>query len=191
MVLLIDNYDSFTYLLRDYILQCGENCVILRNDEKSVAEILKFSFDSLVISAGPKTPESAGITMDLIDHLHNSKPILGVCLGHQALGIYFKMRLKKAALPMHGITSVIKANTHHFLFRNLESQQTVMRYHSLILEKNESKEMEVIAQTSSGEIMAIAHQSLPLAGLQFHPESIGTPSGLLMLKNWFAHIKTI
>lgn len=185
MVLLIDNYDSFTYILCDYILQCGESCLVVRNDEKSIEELQQLHFDSIVISPGPKTPETAGVTMQVIEHFYASKPILGVCLGHQALGIYFGMKLKKAFKPMHGKTSDIAVNTAHFLFQNLLPTQKVMRYHSLILEGENSNKLQIIATTQSGEIMAIAHKELPLAGVQFHPESVLTANGLQMLQNWF------
>lgn len=185
MVLLIDNYDSFTYILCDYILQCGESCLVVRNDEKSIEELKQLHFDSIVISPGPKTPETAGVTMQVIEHFYALKPILGVCLGHQALGIYFGMKLQKASKPMHGKTSDIAVNTAHFLFQNLMPTQTVMRYHSLILEAENCNKLQIIATTPSGEIMAIAHKELPLAGVQFHPESVLTQNGLKMLQNWF------
>lgn len=189
MVLLIDNYDSFTYMLHDYILQCGETCLVIRNDEKSLSEISELSFSSIVISAGPKTPDNAGITLPLIEKLHTIVPILGICLGHQALGSFFGMKLKRAAAPTHGKTSLITTNSEHFLFKNLPETFEVMRYHSLILEAEKTSPMETIAQTQQNEIMAIAHPKFPLAGLQFHPESILTVHGLQILKNWFGHIK--
>jgi anthranilate synthase/aminodeoxychorismate synthase-like glutamine amidotransferase len=188
MVLLIDNYDSFTYILCDYIRQCGQQCAVIRNDEKSLDDIQPLNFDSIVISAGPKTPQTAGITMQVIEHFYRSKPILGICLGHQAIGVYFGMSLKKADLPMHGKTSEIEVNTSHFIFKNLLPCQTVMRYHSLILEDEKNEFLDVIARTKSGEVMAVAHKHLPVAGLQFHPESVLTKNGLNMLKNWFDQI---
>lgn len=189
MVLLIDNYDSFTYMLRDYILQCGETCLVIRNDEKTINEILKIHFSCIVISAGPKTPENAGIVLPLIEKIHAKVPILGICLGHQALGSFFGMKLKKATVPTHGKTSIIKIKPKHYLFKNLPENFEVMRYHSLILEQEKTSELEVVAHTMQGEVMAIAHQNFPLAGLQFHPESVLTVHGLQILKNWFEHIK--
>lgn len=187
MVLLIDNYDSFTYNLYDYILQLGEQCRVVRNDEITLEELADISFSSAVISPGPKTPTEAGITMPFITHYHNRLPILGICLGHQALGQFFGATLVKARQPMHGKTTLIQ-HTNHFLFKDLPQQLQVMRYHSLILEGLEKTGLEVIATTANGEIMALAHKSLPLAGVQFHPESILTPQGLQLMRNWFTSI---
>lgn len=186
MILLLDNYDSFTYNLQDYILQLGEECRVIRNDEFTTEEISADSFDSLVISPGPKTPKDAGITMQMIEKFYLSKPILGICLGHQAIGEFFGATLEKAQKPMHGKTSVINCEDH-FLFKDLLKQLEVMRYHSLILKKTETTSLKIIAQTNEHEIMAIAHKSMPIAGLQFHPESVLTKDGLTLLRNWFNH----
>ena len=132
MVLLLDNYDSFTYNLRDYILQLGQECRVVRNDEMNVDELADLNFSSAVISPGPKTPASAGITMQFMERFYQSKPILGICLGHQAIGQFFGAGLVRAIQPMHGKTSVI-SHTNHFLFDGLPAQFEVMRYHSLIL----------------------------------------------------------
>ncbi len=187
MVLLIDNYDSFTYNLYDYILQLGEQCRVVRNDEITLEELADISFSSAVISPGPKTPAEAGITMPFIKHYHNRLPILGICLGHQALGQFFGATLVKARQPMHGKTTLIQ-HTNHLLFKGLPQQLQVMRYHSLILEGLEKTGLKVTATTADGEIMALAHKSLPLAGVQFHPESILTPQGLQLMRNWFTSI---
>ena len=187
MVLLLDNYDSFTYNLRDYILQLGHECMVVRNDEMTVDEMTAISFSSAIISPGPKTPESAGITMQFIERFYASKPILGICLGHQAIGEFFGAKLVKAEKPMHGKTSVI-THADHFLFKGLPEQFEVMRYHSLILDGVDSTDLTVIASTAENEVMAIAHNQLKIAGVQFHPESILTPQGLGILKNWFNHI---
>lgn len=175
-------------MLRDYILRCGEECQVVRNDEMSLEEIAQLNFDSIVISPGPHTSSEAGITMAIIDSYHLHKPILGVCLGHQAIGQYFGARLIQAQRPMHGKTSTIR-HTAHPIFSGLSESVTVMRYHSLILDQIADTPLDVIAQTTEGEIMAICHRSLPLAGLQFHPESILTQGGLTMLQNWFSLIK--
>lgn len=187
MVLLIDNYDSFTYNLSDYIQQLGFACKVIRNDELNLDEIASLNFDAIVLSPGPCTPIESGIMMAVIDRFYTSKPILGICLGHQALGIYFGARLHKAKVPMHGKTSIIEIFNSSQLFMDLGSRMEVMRYHSLILE--EVKEpLQVVAKTLSGEVMAIEHAFLPIAGVQFHPESILTKSGKELLKNWFDRI---
>ncbi len=187
MVLLLDNYDSFTYNLRNYVLQLGQDCTVVRNDEMSLKELEDLHFTSAIISPGPKTPHSAGITMQFIEHFYASKPMLGICLGHQALGQFFGATLVKAPQPMHGKTSVIN-HTGHFIFNGLPAQLEVMRYHSLILSDLDKTGLEITAVTSQNEIMAIAHRELKIAGLQFHPESILTRQGLTMLQNWFEGI---
>lgn len=188
MVLLIDNYDSFTYMLRDYVLQCGEDCIVIRNDEKTIAEIWEMAFDSIIISPGPKAPADAGITLDVLRIFKDAKPILGICLGHQAIGEVYGAILVSADKPMHGKTSMI-SHTGHPLFKNIPEQIDVMRYHSLILEKVETTGLKVIAETLSGEIMAIADPDRKVAGLQFHPESIlSSPYGLQIIRNWFEFI---
>lgn len=188
MVLLLDNYDSFTYNLLDYIQQLGKACKVIRNDEMTLQEIENINFESIVISPGPCIPETSGITMDLIQKYHETKAILGVCLGHQALGQFFGAKLVKAPKPMHGKVSAITVNTQHYLFKNLPAKIEVMRYHSLILEEVNAP-MNTIAHTAHNEIMAIAHKNLPLAGVQFHPESILSKDGIHILKNWFEHIQ--
>ena len=186
MVLLIDNYDSFTYMLRDYVLQCGEDCVVVRNDEKSIDKIGEMDFDSIIISPGPKSPVDAGVTMDVIRRFRDHKPILGICLGHQAIGEIYGASLVSAVKPMHGKTSAIR-HTDHPIFKNIPEQIDVMRYHSLILEKVEGSSLQVIAETLSGEVMAVADPVRKVAGMQFHPESVLSPYGLEMMKNWFAY----
>jgi anthranilate synthase/aminodeoxychorismate synthase-like glutamine amidotransferase len=190
MVLLLDNYDSYTYNLRDYVLQLGLECRVVRNDELSLDELKSLDFSSAIISPGPKTPAEAGITMEFVRHFHSTRPILGICLGHQAIGEFFGAKLVKAKVPMHGKTSVVK-HTPHFIFNGLPGAFEVMRYHSLILEQLEATGLKVIAKTEAGEVMAIAHSSLPIAGVQFHPESILTPNGLQIMKNWFEGVKEL
>lgn len=187
MVLLLDNYDSFTYNLRDYILQCGMQCTVVRNDEMSLEDIAKLNFTSAIISPGPKTPAEAGLTMQFIERFYAQKPILGICLGHQAIGEFFGAELARAIKPMHGKTSVIE-HTGNYLFNNLPLKIEVMRYHSLVLKNIENTPLQVTATTSEGEVMAFAHPVLKLAGVQFHPESVLTTHGLQLMKNWFAEI---
>lgn len=183
MWVLIDNYDSFTYILHDYLLQTGNECVVYRNDEISLQQLIGLKPARLIISPGPETPLQAGITMLAIDYFHARIPILGVCLGHQALGMYFGGKLSRAVYPMHGKTSEVSHNGHA-LFRGISSPFTVMRYHSLIIEQLAGTHLQEIAHTDDGTIMALAHKQFPSIGIQYHPESIGTPDGLQMLKNW-------
>lgn len=187
MVLLIDNYDSFTYNLYDYIAQLQMPCIVIRNDARTLQEIKKLKFNSIVISPGPERPQSAGITMQIIEEYHRTIPILGICLGHQAIGEYFGAELVKAKLPMHGKTSTIKILRNNNLFRNIPSTFKVMRYHSLVLE-NLPDCLQPLAITNDNAIMAFQHTALPLLGIQFHPESILTEHGMLLLKNWFEYI---
>lgn len=187
MVILLDNYDSFTYNLRDYILQCGKECRVIRNDEMSLDEIEQLNFSSAIISPGPKTPHQAGITIKFIERFHKTKPVLGICLGHQAIGEFFGATLAKAIKPMHGKTSNI-THTNNYLFNNLPAQFDVMRYHSLVLHNLDKTELQVTATTNEGEVMAFAHPVHKIAGVQFHPESVLTPHGLQLLKNWFDYI---
>lgn len=189
MVLLIDNYDSFTYNLYDYILQLGLACVVVRNDEKTLAEIKLLQFDCLVISPGPGVPDNAGITNELIDYYYNKKPILGICLGHQALGVFFGAKLVKSLVPTHGKTSTLYFEEHE-LFSNIQKEFEVMRYHSLVIEDLKLP-LITIANTAAKEIMAFAHEDLPIVGIQFHPESILTENGLLLMSNFFEKIALI
>ncbi len=187
-ILLLDNYDSFTYNLYDYLLQTGVQCTVIRNDDLSIEAIAQLDFQAAVLSPGPKRPENAGILLDFIQHFHTQVPMLGVCLGQQAIGTFFGARLVKAAVPMHGKTSVIQ-HLEHPLFEGIPAEISVMRYHSLILDQIQGTPLEVIAQTHAGEIMAIAHRFLPLWGVQFHPESILTPDGYHMINNWVQYLR--
>ncbi|MBX2904696.1 MAG: aminodeoxychorismate/anthranilate synthase component II [Taibaiella sp.] len=185
MWVLIDNYDSFTWILQHYLLQTGNDCKVFRNDEISIHELELLNPERLIISPGPETPLQAGISMQAIAHFCDRIPILGVCLGHQALGMHFGAELKHAGYPMHGKTSEI-THTEHPLFAGIPTTYNVMRYHSLIIDHLDNTGLECIAQTSDGTIMALAHTHLPCVGVQFHPESVGTEHGLALLKNWSA-----
>lgn len=183
MWVLIDNYDSFTWILHDYLLQTGNECAVYRNDEISLQQLVDLAPQRLIISPGPETPLQAGVSMAAIEHFHQRIPILGVCLGHQALGMYFGAELKHAPYPMHGKTSPV-THTGHALFSDISDPFTVMRYHSLIIDGLEGTELDCIARSDDGIIMAIAHRRYPCTGVQFHPESVGTECGLQILKNW-------
>ena len=183
MWVLIDNYDSFTYILHDYLLQTGHECAVYRNDEISLSQLIALDPQRIIISPGPETPLQAGITMEVIDHFHNSVPILGVCLGHQALGMYFGAKLVHTAYPMHGKTSEIR-HIKHPLFKDIPSPFTAMRYHSLAVTDFDDTPLEVLAKTDDGTNMALSHKQYPSLGVQFHPESVGTEYGLQLLRNW-------
>jgi anthranilate synthase/aminodeoxychorismate synthase-like glutamine amidotransferase len=183
MWILLDNYDSFTYILHHYLLQTGNECTVYRNDELTLQQLIDLAPSRLIISPGPETPLQAGICMEAIAHFHDKIPILGVCLGHQALGMYFGAALTHAPYPMHGKTSKV-THERHELFANIPTPFEVMRYHSLIIEGIENTGLQTIAATDDGINMGIAHSKYPCTGIQFHPESIGTPDGLQILKNW-------
>jgi anthranilate synthase/aminodeoxychorismate synthase-like glutamine amidotransferase len=184
LVLLLDNYDSFTWNLYDYILQTGRSCRVVRNDAVTLQELKEIPFSSIVMSPGPETPAKAGIMMDVINEFHAQFPMLGICLGHQAIGTYFGAGLVKAIKPMHGKTSSIHHNGHP-LFKNISNPFTAMRYHSLVLEQMDNTPLQVVAHTDENEVMAIVHPTYNIAGVQFHPESVLSENGLQLLRNWF------
>ena len=187
-IVLLDNYDSFTYNLYDYLCRLGVRCTIIRNDVITVTELMNLEPDALVLSPGPKRPEDAGILMEVLQKLYNKLPILGVCLGHQAIGTLFGAKLVKANLPMHGKVSLIRHQSKG-LFLGISNPMQVMRYHSLLL-IDIPETLEVIASTDEGEIMAMKHREWPIWGLQFHPESILTAEGLFLLNNWVQTLKS-
>ena len=184
MWVLIDNYDSFTYILHHYLLQTGNDCRVFRNDEITLKELKQMNPGRIIISPGPETPLQAGICMDVIDVFHKTTPILGICLGHQALGMYFGAQLIHAPYPMHGKTSEVKHEGYR-LFEGISSPFTVMRYHSLCIKNLDGTGLKAIAYSNDdNQIMAMVHEQYPCAGIQFHPESVGTENGLKMLENW-------
>lgn len=184
MILLLDNYDSFTYILHDYFKQAGINPVVKRNDEISLAEFKKLPLQALIISPGPERPEKAGLLMPILSHFIQDIPVFGICLGHQAIGLHFGGTIKRAPKAIHGKTTPIDVQPH-YLFKGLNSKIDVMRYHSLILDDC-PVEFDVIAETNSGINMAMQHRNLPVTSVQFHPESVLTDDGMYMIKNWVA-----
>jgi anthranilate synthase/aminodeoxychorismate synthase-like glutamine amidotransferase len=184
MILLLDNYDSFTYNLAQYLGQLGQELVVRRNDQITLDEIAALSPERIVISPGPGTPRQAGITVPLIQRFAGEIPILGVCLGHQAIGEAFGGRVVRAPHLMHGKTSDI----HHDgkgVFRGLDNPFTATRYHSLVVErKSVPRSLTVTAETADGTIMGLRHKKFPVEGVQFHPESVLTDSGMRLLKNF-------
>lgn len=155
-----------------------------RNDEISINQLEALKPDRIIISPGPETPLQAGITMDVVNHFHDKIPLLGVCLGHQAMGMFFGAELIHIPYPMHGKTSPVTHNEHH-LFKGVSSPFDAMRYHSLAITKLENTGLEAIAHSiDDDQIMAITHKDHPCIGIQFHPESVGTNAGLQLLKNW-------
>jgi anthranilate synthase component 2 len=183
-LLMIDNYDSFTYNIVQYFGELGADVEVVRNDEITLAEIAARAPDRLVISPGPCSPKEAGISVAAIQHFAGQLPILGVCLGHQAIGAAFGGSIVRAQQLMHGKTSLI-TTTQQGVFAGLPEQFTVNRYHSLSIERNSCPaELEVTAWTEDGEIMGVRHKTLAIEGVQFHPESILTEHGHAMLKNF-------
>ena len=183
-LLMIDNYDSFTYNIVQYFGELGAEVEVFRNDEISVADIAARSPDLLVVSPGPCSPAEAGISVAAIEYFAGKLPILGVCLGHQSIGAAFGGKIIRAQQLMHGKTSVI-TTTQEGVFANLPEQFVVNRYHSLAIEKSSCpKALTVTAWTDDGEIMGVRHKELPIQGVQFHPESILTEHGHAMLKNF-------
>ncbi len=187
MILLLDNFDSFTYNLVDYLKQLGFTLTVLRNDV-SLDKIIALNPDAIVLSPGHGTPKKAGIMMQVIEQFYDKIPILGICLGHQALGEFFGATLTKAQKPMHGKISTLQVIDNELvkenkLFNNLPQNFSVVRYHSLIIQ-NDSPNLIILAYSENGEIMAFKHKTLPIYGLQFHPEAVLTEFGLDILRNW-------
>ena len=184
-LLLLDNFDSFTFTLADYLRQLGAEVVVRRNDVP-LAELLVPAFAGVVLSPGPGTPAAAGVMPALIRAFHQTVPMLGVCLGHQALGEFFGAAVVRAARPMHGKVGRMRCNTTDPLFAGLPAEQDVTRYHSLIVSEPLPAQLVALAHTIGppSELMALRHRTLPLYGMQFHPEALLTPHGLAMLGNW-------
>jgi para-aminobenzoate synthetase component II len=187
MLLVIDNYDSFTYNLVQYLGELGQEVRVVRNDEIAAADIAGLAPSTIVISPGPCTPNEAGISLEVIETYAGKIPILGVCLGHQAIGQAFGGKIVRAARVMHGKTSQI-SHDGRGMFTGLPNPFQATRYHSLLIERSSVPAcLEITAESPDGEIMAVRHTSLPIEGVQFHPESFLTTSGKDLLRNFLTH----
>ena len=194
-VLMIDNYDSFTYNIVHYLAELGADVTVKRNDEITVEEIESYQPDALVISPGPCTPNEAGISVKAIRRYAGKIPILGVCLGHQSIGVAFGGKIRRAKTLKHGKSSFIR-HSQKGIFKGLPNPFEAIRYHSLVIDENSLPEdLEVVAYSEDdGEIMAVQHKELPIFGVQFHPESVGFNEnfrkwGLQLLKNFLEEVK--
>lgn len=184
LLLVIDNFDSFTYNLVQYFGQLGVEQRIFRNNEITAEKALALNPDRVLLSPGPCTPSDAGVTLDIIGAFAGRRPIFGVCLGHQAIGQHFGGKVVRAGRLMHGKTSpILHRDTD--LFRGLPQGFSGTRYHSLLVERSSfPKELEITAETAEGEVMGLRHRTLPIWGVQFHPESIATREGMRILENF-------
>jgi anthranilate synthase/aminodeoxychorismate synthase-like glutamine amidotransferase len=184
-LLLLDNFDSFTFTLADYLRQLGAEVLVHRNDTP-LPEIQALEFDGIMLSPGPGVPATAGVMPAVIEAYHQQLPMLGVCLGHQALGEFFGGSVVRATRPMHGKTSAIQHEGRSELFAHLPRSFAVTRYHSLVLQQPLPGALEPLAYTAdaAAELMAFRHRTLPLYGVQFHPEALLTDHGLAILANW-------
>ncbi|MFO0922574.1 MAG: aminodeoxychorismate/anthranilate synthase component II [Pirellulales bacterium] len=184
MILLLDNYDSFVYNLERYLIQLGQETLVARSDAMTMESIVKLDCSAIIISPGPKTPDDAGCSMEVVRRLSHRIPILGVCLGHQAIGQALGATVIRAPRPMHGLASRV-THTHSKLFEGIPETFEAGRYHSLILDRATiPDELKVTATTDDGLVMAVEHAERPLVGVQFHPESILTQWGYRLLANF-------
>ena len=189
MILLIDNYDSFTYNLYQYMGIFHRDIQVVRNDKITVEEIQKLQPERIVLSPGPKSPADAGICMDVVQEFYDKVPILGICLGHQSIGAAFGAEIIHAKELMHGKQSRI-THSGRGIFQGITSPVRVARYHSLAVdEKTLSPDFEILARTDDGEIMAMEHKKYPVIGIQFHPESVFTEHGKKMIENFLNYEK--
>lgn len=190
MILMIDNFDSFTYNLVQYLEMLNEKVIVKRNNEIKIEEIEKLNPEIIVISPGPGNPKEAGITLDVIKYFKGKIPILGICLGHQSIGEIFGGKIIKAKEPIHGKVYPITHNNKG-VFKNLKNPLNVTRYHSLIIERESlPEELEITGKTESGEIMGIKHKKYLIEGVQFHPEAILTECGLEILNNFLEEARS-
>lgn len=182
-MILIDNYDSFTYNIVQYLQELGVEPKVFENDKITVDELKKINFDSVIISPGAGNPDTARISMGVINEFYKTKKILGICLGHQCIAQFFGGKIEKSQNPTHGKTSKIRICENSKLFKNLPKEFEVTRYHSLEV-SSLPKELKITAKTQDGTIMAIEHKTLPIYGVQFHPEAILTEYGHELLENF-------
>ncbi|MDI9569201.1 MAG: aminodeoxychorismate/anthranilate synthase component II [Pseudomonadota bacterium] len=184
MIIMIDNYDSFTYNLVQYLRQMGREVVVYRNDEFPATDMTGGDIEAIFLSPGPGGPREAGVTVEVIRRFYRDIPLMGVCLGHQAIGYAFGGEVTRAQKVMHGKTSSIHSDGRT-IFRGLPNPFTAGRYHSLIVRRDNLPScLEVSAETEEGEIMGLRHREYPVEGIQFHPESILTPQGKRILRNF-------
>lgn len=190
MLVMIDNYDSFTYNLVHYFEKLNAHVLVLRNDAVSIEALEALNPKGIVISPGPCTPAEAGISLDVIHHFKGKLPILGICLGHQTIGVYFGAKLVRGIEPVHGKVFPIE-NKGQGLFEGLPSRYFVTRYHSLMLDQGSIPPcLEITALTEDGVIMGIRHREYPIEGVQFHPEAVLTQFGLDLLKNFLVRVES-
>jgi para-aminobenzoate synthetase component 2 len=182
-VFIVDNYDSFTYNLVQLIGEIGAEITVVRNDKTTLAEIAAWGPSHIVISPGPCTPAEAGISMDVIEHFAGEVPLLGVCLGHQCIGQVFGGTVRRGAYPVHGKTAAIE-HDGRTVFRGVPSPFVATRYHSLVVDEAIPDELEISAWTDADVVMGLRHRTLPVEGLQFHPESVLTVEGEALMRNF-------
>jgi anthranilate synthase/aminodeoxychorismate synthase-like glutamine amidotransferase len=184
-ILMIDNYDSFTFNLVQLVGRFTQDITVKRNDKVTIEEIIDLAPDKIIISPGPGKPEDSNISLDVINVIGKTKPVLGVCLGHQGIGITFGGNITNAPTLMHGKTSLVE-HDNKSIFKNVEQKFEAGRYHSLVINNDQfpHKELEITATTDEDVIMGVRHKIYPIEGIQFHPESILTPCGDQIIKNW-------
>ncbi|MCR5176337.1 MAG: aminodeoxychorismate/anthranilate synthase component II [Anaerovibrio sp.] len=188
MLLLLDNYDSFTYNVYQLVSSLGSEVEVIRNDQITVEEVAKRNYEGIILSPGPGVPKDAGITEELIDYMKGRIPILGICLGHQAIGEVFGGKVVGAGEIFHGKTSIISHDSSE-IYIDLPPEVEVGRYHSLVVERESLPDcLQVTAKLADGMIMGLKHRQYPIYGMQFHPESILTPLGRKMMKNYLNQV---
>lgn len=185
-VTIIDNYDSFTYNLAHLVREMGADVEVFRNDKFALEQLE--AFDKIILSPGPGVPDEAGLTLKVIETFAGQKPVLGVCLGHQAIGQYFGGKLTNLSTVYHGVSTPVHIVKDDYLFKGLPDTFMAGRYHSWVVDKEDLPEtLEIIAESDEGQIMALRHRTLDVRGIQFHPESVLTPDGKIIIENWLKH----